>query len=118
MIYEIAQLPVDKQHTETFRQAFDEVVPLLRRAEGYQGHLLAQGVETPDLFHLIVRWRSLEDHTPGFEASEDHQTFMTGLEQYFSEEPQVYHIEGEALAASDHGDLSNNAARIPKGLWP
>ena len=75
MIYEIAQLPVDKQHTETFRQAFDEVVPLLRRAEGYQGHLLAQGIETPDLFHLIVQWRSLEDHTPGFEASEDHQTF-------------------------------------------
>ena len=31
--------------------------------------------------------------------SEDHRVFMLGLEQYFSEEPQVYHIEGAAFAA-------------------
>ena len=118
MIYEIAQLPVYKEHAETFRQAFDEVVPLLRRAEGYQGHLLAQGIETPDLFHLIVRWRSLEDHTPGFEESDDHQTFMTGLEQYFSEEPRVYHIEGAAFATSEHDDLNKSSPGIPADLWP
>ncbi|GAA3102827.1 hypothetical protein GCM10010520_54960 [Rhizobium viscosum] len=31
MIYEIAQLPVYKEHTETFKQAFAEVAPLLSR---------------------------------------------------------------------------------------
>lgn len=117
MIYEIAQLPVHKEQTESFRQAFAEVVPLLTRAQGYRGHLLAQGIETPELFHLIVRWRSLEDHTPGFEESEDHQTFMTGLEQYFSEEPHVFHIEGTDFAASEHEDLSNSNAGIPTDLW-
>lgn len=94
MIYEIAQLPVHKEKTEAFRRAFAEAAPLLSRADGYCGHFLAQGIETPELFHLIVRWRSLADHTPGFEASEDHRTFMTGLQAYFSEEPRVYHIEG------------------------
>jgi heme-degrading monooxygenase HmoA len=44
-----------------------------------------------------VRWQSLEDHTPGFEASEDHRLFMLGLEEYFSDEPKVYHIEGGAF---------------------
>lgn len=102
MIYEIAQLPVHKDQMQAFRQAFAEVVPLLSRAQGYRGHLLAQGIETPELFHLIVRWRSLEDHTPGFEASEDHQTFMMGLEKYFSEEPRVYHIEGAEFATGEH----------------
>ena len=68
MIYEIAQLPVRKEHIETFRQVFAEVVALLERAKGYRSHVLAQGIETPELFHLIVRWRSLEDHTPGFET--------------------------------------------------
>ena len=110
MIYEIAQLPVYKEHAEAFRKAFDEVVSLLVRARGYQGHLLAQGIEKPEMFHLIVRWRSLEDHTPGFEESEDHQTFMTGLEQYFSEEPQVYHIEGEAFISSKGDDLRDSSS--------
>lgn len=97
MVYEIAVLPVHQHQVEPFRQAFAEVAPLLCRAKGYGGHLLAQGIETPERFNLIVRWRSLEDHTPGFEASEDHRLFMLALEQYFSEEPTVYHIEGAAF---------------------
>ncbi|MCU1758450.1 antibiotic biosynthesis monooxygenase [Pseudomonas sp. 14P_8.1_Bac3] len=97
MIYEIAVLPVHKAHIETFRRAFAEVAHLLSRAKGYGGHVLAQGIETPQVFNLIVRWQSLEDHTPGFEASDDHQMFMNGLEAYFSDEPTVYHIEGEAF---------------------
>ncbi|SCW60243.1 Heme-degrading monooxygenase HmoA [Rhizobium mongolense subsp. loessense] len=104
MIYEIAQLPVHKQRTETFRQAFADVVPLLSRARGYRGHVLAQGVETPEVFNLIVQWRSLEDHTPGFEASEDHEVFMRGIQEYLSEEPAVYHFEGAAFSASGHED--------------
>lgn len=95
MIYEIALLPVHKEQIENFRDVFAQVAPLLCRAKGYLGHLLAQGIETPEHFNLIVRWQSLEDHTPGFETSEDHRVFMLGLEEYFSGEPTVYHIEGE-----------------------
>jgi heme-degrading monooxygenase HmoA len=97
MIYEIALLPIHQDRIETFKRAFDEVAPLLTRARGYGGHVLAQGVETPEVFNLIVRWASLEDHTPRFEASEDHRLFMMGLEDCFSEEPTVYHIEGPAF---------------------
>jgi heme-degrading monooxygenase HmoA len=99
MIYEIALLPVHKEHIEAFRRAFAEVAPLLCRARGYGGHMLAQGIETPEQFNLIVQWQSLEDHTPGFEASEDHRLFMMGLEDYFSSEPMVYHIEGAGFPA-------------------
>lgn len=99
MIYEIALLPVHKEHIEAFRRAFAEVAPLLCSAKGYGGHMLAQGIETPEQFNLIVQWQSLEDHTPGFEASEDHRLFMMGLEDYFSSEPMVYHIEGTGFPA-------------------
>lgn len=120
MIYEIAVLPVYKEHIETFRQAFAEVVPFLSRALGYRGHVLAQGIETPERFNLIVRWRSLEDHTPGFEASEDHELFMRGIQEYFSEEPQVYHIEGAVFAASEHDDVESTvnmgSAGMPRDL--
>lgn len=97
MIYEIALLPVRQEDVDTFKRAFAEVAPLLIRAKGYGGHLLAQGIETPQRFSLIVRWQSLEDHTPGFEASEDHRVFMTGIQEYLSEEPTVYHIEEAAF---------------------
>lgn len=120
MIYELAQLPVHKEHIETFRQAFAEVVPLLIRAPGYRGHLLAQGIETPELFQLIVRWRSLEDHTPGFEVSEDHRIFMMSLQEYLSEEPRVYHVEGTAFGGIEHDDLkgagSTGSADTPAAL--
>jgi len=97
MVYEIALLPVHQERIEQFRSAFTKVAHLLTRAQGYGGHLLAQGIETPEQFNLIVRWASVEDHTPVFETSEDHQMFMMGLEEYFSEEPKVYHIEGGAF---------------------
>jgi len=67
--------------------------------------MLAQGVEKRQVFNLIVRWRSLQDHAPGFEASEDHQVFMAGIQEYFSDEPTVYHLEGDAFAASDNDPL-------------
>ncbi|NKN01610.1 antibiotic biosynthesis monooxygenase family protein [Rhizobium leguminosarum] len=104
MIYEIAVLPVHKEQIEAFRQAFAGVLPLLTRAEGYRGHILAQGIETPEVLNLIVRWRSIEDHTAGFEASEDHEAFMRGIQDYFSDELTVYHVEGTAFAATGHDD--------------
>lgn len=97
MIYEIALLPVHKERIEIFKRVFADLEPLLKRATGYGGHMLAQGIETPQILNLIVRWRSLEDHK-SFEAGDDHQEFMAGLEEYFSEEPTVYHIEGAAFS--------------------
>lgn len=106
MVYEIALLPVYKAQFEAFRAAFAEVLPLLSRAKGYGGHMLAQGVESPEVFNLIVRWETLEDHTPGFEASEDHRVFMSGLEAYFSAEPTVYHVEAFADGTSLNNDVN------------
>lgn len=99
MIYEIAVLPIREERVESFKRAFADVEPLLKRATGYGGHMLAQGIETPQVLNLIVQWRSLEDHKV-FEASEDHRVFMLGLADCFSEEPTVYHIEGVPFFAT------------------
>lgn len=106
MIYEIALLPVHPEHIENFRRAFANVEPLLKRATGYGGHMLTQGIETPQVFNLIVRWRSLADHRI-FEASDDHQVFMNGLEEYFSAEPTVYHIEDAPFVPGGQNEQSS-----------
>lgn len=91
MIYEIAVLPVKPDRIDAFARAFGEVAHLLSRARGYQGHSLMQGIEQPSDFTLIVRWQSLEDHTPHFEASADHDAFMKGLQDHLAAEPRVQH---------------------------
>lgn len=97
MVYEIATLPVRPEHIDAFGRAFAEVAPLLSRAHGYRGHLLARGIEQPAQFTLVVRWQTLEDHTPRFEASNDHQLFMAGLQDHLAGEPTVQHIQGAAF---------------------
>lgn len=78
---------------------------MLTRAKGYVGHMLTQGVEMPSHFTLIVQWETLEDHTQGFEPSEDHQVFMAGLNAYFAEEPTVNHMRA-ALSSGRTAVLS------------
>lgn len=97
MIYEIATLPVRPERADAFASAFADVAHLLGRAKGYRGHMLARGIEQPRQFTLIVRWQTLEDHSPRFEASDDHAAFMAGLQDYFSDEPTVQHVTGAAL---------------------
>lgn len=108
MIYEIALLPVHQERIENFKRAFADVEPLLRRATGYGGHMLAQGIETPQVFNLIVRWHSLANHKL-FEASEDHQVFMDELEEYFSEDPTVYHIEDAPFVSGGQNSIFDKA---------
>src|SRR4051812_13373187 len=92
MVYEIASLPIRADQVDAFTSAFRDVTHLLTRAKGYQGHVLTQGIEMPSHFTLIVQWRTLEDHTQGFEPSEDHQVFLAGLQAYLSAEPTVDHV--------------------------
>lgn len=97
MVYEIATLPVRPERIDAFAAAFANVAPLLSRAKGYRGHMLARGIEQPAQFTLIVRWQTLEDHSPRFESSDDHQLFMAGLQDYLAGEPTVQHIQGAAF---------------------
>lgn len=101
MIYEIALFPVKTDQIDSFRRAFCEVTHLLSRAKGYEGHLLMQGIEKPSNFNLIVKWQSLEDHTQGFEASEDHHLFITCLQEYLAAEPSVHHVRTAVSTTED-----------------
>lgn len=93
MIYEIASLPIKPDQTDSFQRAFAQVTHLLTRAKGYEGHRLMQGIEMPSCFSLIVRWQTLEHHTQDFEPGNDHEAFMTGLQEYFAADPVVYHVQ-------------------------
>ena len=91
MITEAAMLQVKPGLNRQFEQSFKEASPLIASIEGYLGHELQHCMEDDHKYLLIVRWRSLEDHTVGFRESAQYQEWKALLHHYYSPFPVVEH---------------------------
>ena len=91
MILEIAMLPVRPGHADEFEAAFSQAQAIISRAPGFCGLELQRCVEHPDRYVLLVRWRSVEDHTVGFRQSSDYQRWKTLLHHFYDPFPSVEH---------------------------
>lgn len=91
MILEAAMLQVKPGLTRQFEQSFKEASPLIASIDGYLGHELQHCMEDDHKYLLLVRWRSLEDHTEGFRESAQYQEWKALLHHYYSPFPAVEH---------------------------
>jgi heme-degrading monooxygenase HmoA len=66
MILEVAILDVRAGLENPFEAAFSEAKAIIVNTPGFAGLELQRCVERPNRYVLLVRWRSLEDHTVGF----------------------------------------------------
>lgn len=94
MILEAAMLQVKPGMTQQFEASFKEASPLIASIEGYMGHELQHCLEDDHKYLLLVKWRSLEDHTVGFRESEEYQKWKALLHHYYSPFPTVEHFTG------------------------
>lgn len=92
MITEAAMLQVKPGLTRQFEQSFREASPLIASMDGYLGHELQHCMEDEHQYLLLVRWRSLEDHTVGFRESPQYQEWKALLHHYYSPFPVVEHF--------------------------
>ncbi|WP_405106713.1 antibiotic biosynthesis monooxygenase [Paenibacillus sp. FSL K6-1217] len=97
MITEAAMLQVKPGFTRQFEQSFREASPLIASIDGYLGHELQHCLEDDHKYLLIVRWRSLEDHTVGFRESAQYQEWKAKLHHYYSPFPIVEHYSQISL---------------------
>ena len=74
-----------------FEAALDEALPLIAASDGFLGLEVRPCVERKGRYLLIVRWRSLEDHDPGFRKSERYQTWRSLLHHFYDPFPVVEH---------------------------
>jgi heme-degrading monooxygenase HmoA len=95
MILEMAVLQVRPGKADDFQRAFREAEPIIAAAQGYLGHRLHRCLEDPNEFLLLVRWRTLEDHTRGFRGSTDYQRWKALLHHFYDPFPDVFHYEIE-----------------------
>jgi heme-degrading monooxygenase HmoA len=92
-ILELAVLNVRAGSGADFESAFAMAASIISASPGYISHELRRCVETRDRYLLLVRWRSLEDHTVGFRGSPAYQDWKALLHHFYDPFPMVEHYE-------------------------
>jgi heme-degrading monooxygenase HmoA len=91
MITEIAELSIKPDSHDAFLAAVKEAVPLFKRAKGCKAMKLERLTERPDVYHLVISWETLENHTVDFRGSDDFQAWRGLVGGFFAEPPRVEH---------------------------
>jgi len=92
MILEHALLSITPGQQAPFEQAFTEAEKVISRAEGYLGHQLQRGLESPATYLLLVRWATLEAHTVGFRQGPLFGEWRGLIGAFFAAPPAVEHF--------------------------
>lgn len=99
MILESAVLDVKPDQTRQFEAAFSEAQRIISASPGYLSHELQRCIEKPNRYLLLVRWRTLRDHTEGFRKSAPYQEWKRLLHHFYDPFPVVEHYEALTSAA-------------------
>lgn len=93
MILEAAILNVKPNQENEFEAAFAKAQAIISSANGYVSHELQRCIKTPNRYLLLVRWRSVEDHTEGFRKSAAYVEWKRLLHHFYDPFPTVEHYE-------------------------
>ncbi|MCC2110922.1 MAG: antibiotic biosynthesis monooxygenase [Hyphomicrobiales bacterium] len=96
MILEHALLDVRLGEEANFEAAMRSALPLISATPGFLGLEIRRCAETPNRYLLLVKWRSLEDHTVGFRQSDRYEKWRKALHHFYDPFPTVEHY-GEPL---------------------
>lgn len=91
MILEQVILNVKPGGASAFETAFAEAQAIISAMPGYLSHELHACLEVEDQYLLLVRWRTLEDHTEGFRGSPEYQRWRALLHHFYDPFPKVEH---------------------------
>jgi len=93
MIVEVADFQIDPAQHEAFKTAIAHGLDsVLSGSPGYMGHQVLAGIENPGRFVLLVRWKTLEDHTVGFRESPLFPNWRAIVGPFFASPPKVEHF--------------------------
>lgn len=93
MILESAPLDVKAGEEAAFEAAFAQAKAIIAAMPGFVSLELQRCLERRGRYLLLVRWRTLEDHTVGFRGSPDYQRWRALLHHFYDPFPVVEHYE-------------------------
>lgn len=100
MIVEHAQFTISAGREAEFEAAFASAIAIIAASTGYLGHELRRCIESPQRYLLLVRWRSLEDHTAGFRGSPAFAEWRAQIGGFFASPPFVEHFRSVHAAGA------------------
>ena len=100
MIIEMGILNVRPGQESAFEETLRQARPLIAATPGFLSLEVHRAVETPNRYLLLVRWRSIEDHTVGFRQSDRFPEWRRLLHHFYDPPPVIEHY-AEALALTD-----------------
>ena len=92
-VLEIALLQVRPGQTADFEAAFAQAQTIIASMPGYLSHELQRCMENDHHYALLVRWRTLQDHTEGFRQSPQYQQWKALLHHFYDPFPTVLHYQ-------------------------
>ena len=93
MILEAAILNVKPGHEPAFENVFSRAKSIISSMPGFIGLELQHCLEVKNRYLLLVRWKTLEDHTIGFRQSGGYQEWKTLLHHFYDPFPTVEHYQ-------------------------
>ncbi len=93
MITEVAVLKIRPGQSAEFEESFITAQPIIESMNGYIQHELQQCMEESDKYLLVIRWKTIEDHTIGFRQSEGYKEWKKLLHHFYDPFPVVEHYK-------------------------
>jgi len=91
MIIESAILSIKPGQGPAFEAALKSARPLIEATPGFLGIEIWPGIEDENQYLLLVRWRTLEDHTVGFRGSDRFPKWREALHHFYEPMPVIRH---------------------------
>lgn len=93
MILEVVRWDVKPNFTKEFEKAFKDVQTILSGMKGYKSHQIRKCIEKQNRYMLLVKWETLEDHTTGFQKSDEYQVYRNAIHEFFEPTTLLEHYE-------------------------
>jgi quinol monooxygenase YgiN len=91
MIVEVAEITIKPVDEAAFEESVAKAAPLFLRARGCHGLELRRVIEHPNVYLLMVKWETVENHMVDFRSSADFQEWRRLTGAFFAGPPMVTH---------------------------
>ena len=91
MITEIIRYNLAESQRELFVAQYQKAMALVESSGFAQDWEILQQVENPDLFQIIIRWKSVEAHMEGFRRAPEFGDFFALVKPYFNQILEMQH---------------------------
>ncbi|TDP72701.1 antibiotic biosynthesis monooxygenase family protein [Roseateles toxinivorans] len=93
MILEIANIRIAPGQQAAFEEAIQRAAStVISNAKGFKGYKINRGIESPELYVLMVFWETLENHTVDFREGPLFPQWRAIIGPFFASPPHVEHF--------------------------